>query len=437
MSEDEKVQKMQKEKRAFIKEQTAQNKKIQLRKKRDTILFVIVVAIVFGFVSSLVFVCTTRWLNHKTWGEESMENPQDTQQSPTPEPAPASTKEPEQTAKPAGQSQSAAKNGSFRMRDISKLSRLMEDFVMKQEYGMVTVSALQTGKDWFDNPTVSSESTYGIVLEKQGQTIRVLTEAKVLSMGEKLQVSVTEEEMALPATILASSKSMGLAVLEVSLKGLSKETAERIQEVKFYAGNGPTLSSTVLLLGKSNGYLGSAQWGRVTTGAIRKDTTDNRLSLYLTDYPANEKAAGVVLNLDGELIGILTNDFQEELGSTGLAFMGIKEIKHDIARLLSGKSLRYLGIKGQDMTEQAIQELGAKEGVYVTEIESGSPAYKAGMRNGDVITALGDETITSIYQLNEVLQSDIVDNTVSATIIRTAGKKTGGRRMKLNLSKRK
>lgn len=414
MSEEEKKELMKREKRAFIKEQTASNKKNQRKKMGYRILFVLLAAVLFGAVSSLIFVWSTGWLTrHISTGEGDVV--QNEGESPEPEPATPSPKPVNQA------SNKGEKTVTLRHKDIERISYLMEEYAKEETHSIVTVSLVRTATDWFDNPAISSKSTYGVVLRKKENQIYVLTEASILGSEDRLNITI-DGEITVMAKVLASSKNVGIAILQASLKDVDKEIRDEVRAAKLGDSSALEIAETVVLFGKSNGHLHSVEWGNITTNRLEAGVTDRKYSLYQVNVPQCEDGAGVALNLKGEIIGLLTTDYEKEAGKTETVFIGIRDLKSDIYRLLEGKSLHYLGIKGADMTKQAIEELDARPGVYVTEVEANSPAYEAGMRNGDVITAIGEKEIISIYELNEALQSDIVDKAVNATVIRTSGK---------------
>lgn len=436
MSEEEKKELMKREKRAFIKEQTASNKKNQRRKMGYRILFVLLAAVLFGAVSSFIFVLSTGWLeSHVSTGDSDAV--QNAAESTGPEPAAVVQETASPSPKPVNQpSNKGEKTVTLRHKDIERISSLMEEYAEEERHSIVTVSMVQTATDWFDNPAISSKSTYGVVLRKKENQIYVLTEASILGSEDKLNITI-DGDITVKAKILAFSKNVGLAILQASLKDVDKEARDEIQAAKMGDSSALEIAETVVLFGKSNGYLHSVEWGNITTNSLETSVTDRKYSLYQVNVPQCEDGAGVALNLKGEIVGLLTTDYEKEAGKTETVFIGIRDLKNDIYRLLEGKSLHYLGIKGADMTEQAVEELNAKPGVYVTEVEANSPAYEAGMRNGDVITAIGNKEIISIYELNEALQSDIVDKAVNTTVIRTSGKHTGEMKLEVVCSKMK
>lgn len=78
----------------------------------------------------------------------------------------------------------------------------------------------------------------------------------------------------------------------------------------------------------------------------------------------------------------------------------------------------YLGINGIDVTQEANVSLGVPLGAYITEIIMDSPAMKAGIQSGDIITGINDVPITSFSQYTEVLAGYKPEETVNVVIKR-------------------
>ena len=79
----------------------------------------------------------------------------------------------------------------------------------------------------------------------------------------------------------------------------------------------------------------------------------------------------------------------------------------------------YIGIKGQDVSTQMSELYGVPSGVVIAEVVQGSPADQAGLERGDILTALDGRNITSMTQLQDVLQYYAAGETVDLTIQRS------------------
>ncbi|MCM1150211.1 MAG: S1C family serine protease, partial [Butyricicoccus sp.] len=127
----------------------------------------------------------------------------------------------------------------------------------------------------------------------------------------------------------------------------------------------------------------------------------NTINMFQIDAAVNSgNSGGPVYNDRGEVIGIVTAKYgANTTGVEGLGFAipvnDAVSIANDIITMgyVRGKAL--LGIMGQSVTAMAVQYYNMVPGAYVTQVNDGSCAEKAGVKAGDIIVALGDEEISS------------------------------------------
>ncbi len=118
-----------------------------------------------------------------------------------------------------------------------------------------------------------------------------------------------------------------------------------------------------------------------------------------TDAAINPgNSGGPLVDADGQVVGINTFIFSTSRGSEGIGFaIPIDRAKGIISDLMSkGKVVKgYVGIKVQDLTQLLATSLdiNQKEGAVVTEVDKGSPAEKAQIKRGDLITEINSEKV--------------------------------------------
>ena len=83
--------------------------------------------------------------------------------------------------------------------------------------------------------------------------------------------------------------------------------------------------------------------------------------------------------------------------------MGISDYKGILEKLSNGQGAPYLGIVGQTVTETMALS-GQPSGVYVVNAVAESPAYAAGIQNGDIITAVNGKTVTSMRDFQNAVE---------------------------------
>ena len=141
-----------------------------------------------------------------------------------------------------------------------------------------------------------------------------------------------------------------------------------------------------------------------------------------TDAAINSgNSGGALVNSKGELIGI---NFLKA-SSTGVEGIGfaipINSAMDTIDDLIEVGYVRkpYIGIIGRNVTKDLAEEYHSKVGVYVDSVEKDTPAEEAGLKEGDIITAIDKHEITTIQELNNYKAKNYeVGDTVTLTIYR-------------------
>ena len=135
-------------------------------------------------------------------------------------------------------------------------------------------------------------------------------------------------------------------------------------------------------------------------------------------------SGGALVNLRGELVGINTAIYGSgNQGNIGIGFAIPINMARDIMRQLIayGEVKRgRLGAQGQDLTAQLAQAFGIdrSNGFIVTQIESGSPAFKAGLEVGDVIVAANGKPIRSTRDMHNLVGLQRIGQTIELTLYR-------------------
>ncbi len=147
-----------------------------------------------------------------------------------------------------------------------------------------------------------------------------------------------------------------------------------------------------------------------------------------TDAAINPgNSGGALVNTSGELVGINTAIFSTSGGYMGIGFA----VPSDMARsvmdsiIKSGKVVRgWLGVSIQDLTPDLAASLGIKEaaGALVSGVEKGSPADKAGLKRGDVITGISDKQVADSTNLRNMISATAPGAKIELTLLRE-GKK--------------
>ena len=180
------------------------------------------------------------------------------------------------------------------------------------------------------------------------------------------------------------------------------------------------VGTAVMAIGAPTGRCGSVCYGMVTGQNIPMELTDSDYREMTTDIYGSSNASGAIVNMKGQVIGVIYPTVHEDMPNQ-ICGIGITELKKTIERLSNKESIAYLGIQGGDVTTAAHNEYGTPYGAYVTSVNMGSPAMKAGIQSGDVISKCDTIDIMTYSQLVTNLTNYKADDTATLTVFRQQG----------------
>lgn len=283
---------------------------------------------------------------------------------------------------------------------------------------IVTVTGVKEDIDWFNNPYETEGQTSGLIVADNGKEYWILVDNKPIDKAEAIRVTFTGN-VQVTAQLKGTDAITGLAIIGVALKDVSTEARENIVVASLgSSGGNKMLGRPVLALGSPAGTGRSIAYGMITSTGNVIHLPDSSYKLLTTDMYGSPNASGALLNLHGQVIGIINQSHVDESMPNQLCAIGITEIKDTIERISAGRSQAYLGIYGTNVTEEAREELNIPMGAYVTEIEIGSPAMQAGIQSGDIITRIGETEVVSYQDYVNQLGKANPEESMSVTIMR-------------------
>lgn len=299
-----------------------------------------------------------------------------------------------------------------------KAYQRLQDLTDEVSRCLVTVTGVTSDIDWFDNTYESRDQATGVIIGSNGREYLILTEAAEVSSVETIKITFHDDTQ-VQAQVKMTDPVTGLAVLAVENKRIGKSTLDKIDKADFGGSNYASLTgSPVIAMGSPAGVRDSVIYGVATSCGNVLHTVDSRYKLITTDIYGSENSTGVLVNLQGQIIGIINQSYNSAEMKNMIAALGISELKDTIERLSNGKEQAYLGIYGADVTEDAHQNLQVPHGAYVTEIAMDSPAMLAGVQSGDVIVSLNGRTVENYTEYIEALGNSSPDTTVNITLMR-------------------
>lgn len=303
--------------------------------------------------------------------------------------------------------------------NYKELYTAMSDYVAQLEQYMVTVTAVTSKTDWLSSVWESKNQTSGIILAENGRELLVLAEAKLLQKAESMTLTF-HGGAHVNVQIKQTDSQTGLAILSVPLTDLPAEIdQESLSYPPIGFSNGSRLAGTpVVALGSPMGVGNSVGYGMITSASYLYSVPDKNYKILQTNICGSQSASGVLFNMEGQLIGIITgNKTGSDLSNIIYAY-GITDLNRVLEKISNGNKVPYLGVSGLDVTREANRELGVPFGGFVTKVDMDSPAMRAGVLQGDVIIAVNEKQVSGFGDYTGALMSLEPGQTVNITLMR-------------------
>ncbi|MCI5586048.1 MAG: S1C family serine protease [Lachnospiraceae bacterium] len=283
---------------------------------------------------------------------------------------------------------------------------------------MVTVTSVSQDIDWFNDPYENKGQTTGFLFADNNRELMILVMSRELTVGEELKVTFANGDQA-TAAIKGTDTETGLTVLAVEKDALVETTTESIQFINLGRSAGARLTaSPVVAIGRPLGKQNSVVFGMITSEDTVLSLTDANYKLLTTDIYGSTDATGLLINMDGQVIGVINQSYNNKTAANLISAIGITELKLVLQRMSNGFENSYLGIKGTDVPEEIAVSLKVPQGAYVTGIVMDSPAMAAGIQSGDVIVQMGKLEIRSFKDYTEAVRQKNSGEVVEMVVMR-------------------
>ena len=260
----------------------------------------------------------------------------------------------------------------------------------------------------------------GVIYDTDGN---IITNNHVIEDAES--ITVTIDGTSYDATLVGTDASSDIAVIKADL---GDDTVTPIE-----AGDSDELQvgDWVMTVGSPFGLENSVSQGIVSAlsrSTVLEDSSSSTTTLYTnliqTDATINPgNSGGALVNSEGQLVGICTLFSSDTESFAGIGYAIPGNYAMEIAdKLIAGETVThaYIGITMQTVSSSNAFRYGlsVEEGAYVVEVTEGGPADEAGIEAGDVITQIGDDTISSADEALLAIRSHSVGETVTVTVMR-------------------
>ncbi len=284
----------------------------------------------------------------------------------------------------------------------------------------MTVTAVHSDVDWFNNTYQSEGTTAGVIIANNNRELLILSRKSTLDGAETIRISFCNGSDA-SAVIKQYDQNTDLAVLAVDLKYIGIDTMDSVTVASLGSSISSGMTGTpIIAVGNLFGYKDTVCYGMVTSKNNIITMADSEYKLMTTDIYAGTSPSGILVNMSGEVIGIIDNSHNHDDTRNLLSAVGITELKGLISKLSNGEHIPYLGIYAQDISAQTRTELGIPQGAYIVDIDMDSPAMLKGIQKGDILVKVGSRDIKSAADYMNVLRNSQVESSIDIVVQRAS-----------------
>lgn len=322
----------------------------------------------------------------------------------------------ESTVSESTEENGAAEGTESSLKNYEALYQDMLGVTEKPKQALVTVIGITNQMDYFNQNYENQQQISGLIVADNGQDLFILTEYRIVENVERIQVTFWDETM-VDATYQRHDPSTGLTIVKVDESKLDEGTRDGLVVAPLGSSYLVSQGDPVVAVGSPVGYSDSIAYGVVTSVTNKISALDNEYNLLTTDILGSTDGSGILVNLDGEIVGIIAQSYSAK-GNNVVTGIAISQIKKLIENLSNNVSRAYIGIRGQDVTEELSDKTGIPKGVLISRVADDSPAMMAGMKEYDVIVKLGEHKVETIKQYHEQLGKYSTGDVVTVTAMR-------------------
>ncbi len=320
----------------------------------------------------------------------------------------------EQQEKQGSSTRTVVQKKELDIPDYKMLYEKMSEVAKSVLPAMVTVTGETSNLDWFDEVIENHVQASGLVIAKSEQEYFILTGSHAVESAERIVVTFSDGSVA-DASLQKRDRVTGLAVVKVAKEGLGN--MPEIVPAELYTSKTADRGEPVISLGTPVANNSSMSFGMITS-VVDTPVVDAQYRILHTDILGIEQASGVLIDLDGRVVGIIAQNFQADIGQITMSALAPADIQILVGNLANNREWSYLGITGKDIDGTSSQEYDMPRGIYVRSVASESPAMYAGIYETDIITRINGEEIRNIEDYEKEIRGHSPDEVIRVGIKR-------------------
>lgn len=358
-------------------------------KRKKRILRKIGVGIFIGLVACFTFSVFKPWVESRISGDpDEVTIPRDTKQ----------------TAE--NEADSSGKDGNGQKKDnYSKSVKSLSDVAKKGKRSVVSLLVLTDATVGNKEFVSESQSVSGVLIADNGQELLIL--GPTMEVGETQQIQATFcDGKKYRVTEKKSDANLELTIYAVKESQLEEKTEKSIRLAALGSSYEVKKGDTTVLLGMLFGQGDAVGYGVLRSSTEKAERADGTYHILGAELAGFTGGSGIMFNRQEEVIGIICDAAGEDAKEELMHAYAISDIKDVMQFLANGESVPYIGIHATDVSENIAEDRRIPRGIYVDKVEADSPAMRAGIQSGDVLTAIGGTDIENFEQYHELLMEE-------------------------------
>lgn len=387
----------------FINEKVL-NKKSSSQGPMRIIIFVIACAMLFGVVSCLTFYWAKPFIKDYLNGNENEKDsiPGEDETTTDKEIEEATTISVEEAVKAV--LERCGININDHVATYEQLGAIGETM----EKSMATIVSYES-EEWFSEEKSTAMVTSGIIVKASIEDgIIILTDSESVKNSQSLMVYLHNGKLC-KAELYKSSQTIGIALIRIASGAIDEKIVSELSAIDISLLKDQQISGgeEVILMGNPYGKKRFMASGVITSIANIVGRTDIWNQLMTTDIQDSGLGNGFIIDLEGNIIGMVIDGVKPERADQVVSAVYLEDIVPYLDKLMQGNNISYLGINGQEITDEIIGNTGKEMpyGIYINGTETDSPAYISRIMKGDILVEIGEHEVTDSNNYMEALQS--------------------------------
>ena len=375
--------------------------------------------VIFGVVSAVCFVLTRPILEQLSAGNRpttsAISIPKDELESPVE--AIENERVAETETEPVEEMvQTALEKYRYTVDDLNSMLNSLRGKAQTADKSVVVVHSVQQNTDWFDNPVETTGLYAGMIIAKTSQELLVLTPEAAVEQADSIKVTLGNGND-VSGHMKQKDAISGQAIVSISGQDISATQLRDLEPIPLGNSYQVQQGDLIAAVGSPAGVVHSMDYGFVSYVVRSNPMVDQHCRMLYSNILADAGKGTFLVNTDGELVGWAQEPDSPEASDRVTEVFGISDYKGVLEKLSNGQAVPCIGIVGQEVTDAQVEN-GLPAGIYVMNAVTDKPAYNAGIQNGDILTELAGEPVTSMKEYQAALDKMTCGQVVHVTVAR-------------------